>query len=123
MRFLPRVVVLSAVLLVILFASSPTHAECERLYPDGLNQTCRAAQSPTIEQVNLEAVSFYFPDAPFHDYCRLDILFTGDFSSLSAALDGGRVRHGEYNQLRPAVVLAPIEVTPTSLRASIVTSL
>ncbi len=117
MRFAPRVAILSAVLLIVLFASNPVSAECERLYPSGLNQTCRAAQSPTITQVNLEVVTLT------NDACRLDMVVQGDFSSWHQAIENGRVTKGSGGTRTPGRFGVPftlhfMELSPSTLRAT-----
>ena len=94
MRLLPRVVILSAVLLVVLLSSSSVRAECERLYAGGINQTCRAAQTPTVTQVNLEVVTITNPTDSSQDSCHLNAVIHGDFSSWRKAIDDGKVNKG-----------------------------
>ena len=66
--------------------------ECERLYPKGLNQACRSAQTPTVERVSLEAVAVTQDNAPQEDYCRLDAVVHGDLTSLTEAVRGNKVQ-------------------------------
>ena len=109
-------------LLFIIGAPRTASAECELLHPGGLNKTCRAAQSPTIERVNLQVTVFTFPIQPQSDYCRLDVVFTGDFSSLKAALDENRVTHGGWKALRVRgsdIDLEFVAASGSDLRASI----
>ena len=124
MRLLPRVVILSAVLLVVLLSSSSVRAECERLYAGGINQTCRAAQTPTVTQVNLEVVTITNPTDSSQDACRLDMVAQGDFSSYYNATVDGKVNKDSTGSLTTpggyhgySFTIYQRKLTPTILRA------
>ena len=119
-------------LIVFIFAAKllgigTVHAqECERLYSQGLNTTCRAVQTPTVSHVSLEAVAVTYPTTPEYDYCRLDFVAKGDFAEFRqeyAAVESGTVQlgrgvflsRGGYNNRSPAV---PLEWTDGTLRAA-----
>ena len=80
-----------------------------------------AVEEPTIERLSLKAVPITHPTHPRSDYCRLDVVLHGDFSSLSEALEAERV---EFHDLMYVVARYPtgfpreIDITPLSVTAS-----
>ena len=101
--------------------------ECERLYPQGLNKTCRAVQTPTVERVSLEAIAVTFDTEPERDYCRLEAVVHGDFTSFKQVLDDKKAKAGQgviasnprWGQMRPGAWgqrLNLLSVTDKALR-------